>query len=121
RRPPGLCSTASSATRSASTWVWTPRSCPSPTARSRRLRCTPRGEPRAHASVHADLAHRTPSTRERNTMSLNLASFLRDSAFKYPKKPALIVGESQITFETAHAYVQKFAGALQKLGVSRGQ
>jgi long-chain acyl-CoA synthetase len=54
-------------------------------------------------------------------MTLNLASFLRESARQHPKKPALIVGDTVIPYEVAHAYVQKFAGALEKLGVKRGQ
>jgi long-chain acyl-CoA synthetase len=54
-------------------------------------------------------------------MSLNLAAFLRESASKYPKKPALVVGDTQLTYETVHGYVRKFAGALQKLGIQRGQ
>lgn len=54
-------------------------------------------------------------------MTLNLATFLRESARKCPKKPALIVGETTLTYEIAHAYVQKLAGALEKLGIKRGQ
>jgi long-chain acyl-CoA synthetase len=54
-------------------------------------------------------------------MSLNLASILRNSAHKYPKKPCLIVGDTVINYETAHAYAQRFATALTRLGVKRGQ
>ncbi|MFT3924922.1 MAG: long-chain fatty acid--CoA ligase [Myxococcales bacterium] len=54
-------------------------------------------------------------------MSLNLASFLRESAKKFPKKPALIVADTVLPYELVHAYVQKFAGSLEKLGIKRGQ
>jgi long-chain acyl-CoA synthetase len=54
-------------------------------------------------------------------MSLNLASILRNSAHKYAKKPCLIVGDTVINYETAHAYAQRFASALTRLGVKRGQ
>jgi long-chain acyl-CoA synthetase len=54
-------------------------------------------------------------------MSLNLASLLRVSASENPKKPALIVGETVLTYEQLHAFAQRFAGALKRLGVRRGQ
>src|SRR5687767_5954506 len=54
-------------------------------------------------------------------MSLNLATILRTSAQKTPKKPALIVGDTVLNYETVHAYAQRFAGALKRLGVKRGQ
>jgi len=52
---------------------------------------------------------------------LNLATILRVSARKYPKKPAIIVGDTQLPYEAVHAYAQKLAGALAKLGIRRGQ
>jgi long-chain acyl-CoA synthetase len=54
-------------------------------------------------------------------MSLNLATVLRDSAAIYPKKPALIIGPTTISYETLHTYAQKLAGGLAKLGIKRGQ
>jgi long-chain acyl-CoA synthetase len=54
-------------------------------------------------------------------MSLNLATILRTSAQKFPKKPALIIGEARLTYEQLHGSVQRFAGALARLGVKRGQ
>jgi long-chain acyl-CoA synthetase len=54
-------------------------------------------------------------------MSLNLATILRASASEDPKKAALIVGETQISYEQLHNFVQRFAGALKRLGVQRGQ
>jgi long-chain acyl-CoA synthetase len=54
-------------------------------------------------------------------MSLNLASLLRDSAAMHPKKSALAIGDTVLSYETVHAYAQKLAGALAKLGLRRGQ
>jgi long-chain acyl-CoA synthetase len=54
-------------------------------------------------------------------MSLNLASLLRDSAALHAKKAALVIGPTTLTYETLHAYAQKLAGALSKLGIKRGQ
>jgi long-chain acyl-CoA synthetase len=54
-------------------------------------------------------------------MSLNLATLLRDSAAASPKKTALIIGPTSLTYETVHAYAQKLAGGLAKLGIQRGQ
>jgi long-chain acyl-CoA synthetase len=54
-------------------------------------------------------------------MSLNLATILRTSAAESPKKPAVIVGESVLSYEVLHGHVQRFAGALKRLGVKRGQ
>jgi long-chain acyl-CoA synthetase len=54
-------------------------------------------------------------------MSLNLASILRTSAQKFPKKPAVIIGETTLSYEALHGHAQRFAGALKRLGVKRGQ
>jgi long-chain acyl-CoA synthetase len=54
-------------------------------------------------------------------MTLSLATILRESAHKHPKKPAVIIGETVLPYEVLHAYVQRFAGGLQKLGIKRGQ
>jgi len=54
-------------------------------------------------------------------MTLNLATFLRDSANEHPQRQALIVGDVSLSYATVHAYVQKFAGALEQLGIERGQ
>jgi len=54
-------------------------------------------------------------------MTLNLATFLRDSALEHPQRQALTVGEVSLSYATVHAYVQKFAGALEQLGIERGK
>jgi long-chain acyl-CoA synthetase len=54
-------------------------------------------------------------------MSLNLATLLRDSAGTYPKKAALIIGPTTLSYETLHGHAQKLAGGLAKLGIKRGQ
>jgi long-chain acyl-CoA synthetase len=54
-------------------------------------------------------------------MSLNLATILRTSAQKFPKKPAVIIGETTLSYEALHGHAQRFAGALKRLGVKRGQ
>lgn len=54
-------------------------------------------------------------------MSLNLGVILRESAKKNPDKVAIIVGETKLTYGQVHAYAQKLAGSLKKLGVERGQ
>ena len=54
-------------------------------------------------------------------MSLNLAMLLRQSAAAYPDKPAVIVGDSTLDYKTLHAYVQRLAGAFEKLGLRRGE
>lgn len=53
-------------------------------------------------------------------MSLNLATILRTSASKFSEKPAVHLGEVTLSYGTLHSYVQRFAGALSKLGVRRG-
>src|SRR5690349_14811797 len=58
---------------------------------------------------------------ERASMSLNLATILRTSAVENPKKPAVIIGESTLSYEALHNYVQRFAGALKRLGLKPGQ
>jgi long-chain acyl-CoA synthetase len=54
-------------------------------------------------------------------MSLNLATLLRDSAGAHPKKAALIIGQTALSYETLHGHAQKLAGGLGKLGIQRGQ
>jgi long-chain acyl-CoA synthetase len=54
-------------------------------------------------------------------MSLNLATLLRASATRHPAKDAVILGDTRIEYGTLHEYAQRFAGALEKLGVRRGQ
>jgi long-chain acyl-CoA synthetase len=54
-------------------------------------------------------------------MSLNLAMILRTSASKFAAKPAVHLGDVSLTYGTLHAYSQRFAGALAKLGVKRGE
>jgi long-chain acyl-CoA synthetase len=54
-------------------------------------------------------------------MTLNLASLLRESASRYPDKPAAILGDTSLDYETLHAYAQRLAGALSTLGIRRGE
>jgi long-chain acyl-CoA synthetase len=54
-------------------------------------------------------------------MTLNLATFLRESAAKNPEKPAIILGETVLSYGVVHAYAQRLAGALAKLGIRRGE
>jgi long-chain acyl-CoA synthetase len=54
-------------------------------------------------------------------MTLNLATFLRESAAKDPNKAAIIIGESVLTYGAVHAHAQRLAGALANLGLGRGQ
>jgi long-chain acyl-CoA synthetase len=54
-------------------------------------------------------------------MSLNLATMLRESANKNPTKTHVIVGDVEIPYAMTHGISQKFGGALQELGVKRGE
>jgi long-chain acyl-CoA synthetase len=54
-------------------------------------------------------------------MTLNLATFLRESARNFPQKPAMVLGEAALPYGVLHAYAQKLAGSLAKLGLHRGQ
>jgi len=54
-------------------------------------------------------------------MSLNLATLLRESAKKSPAKKAIVINDVELTYAMVHGFAQKFAGALAKLGVHRGQ
>ena len=54
-------------------------------------------------------------------MTLNLATIVRTSARKHPGRPAIHVGDVTIDHATLHARAQRFAGALGKLGVARGE
>jgi long-chain acyl-CoA synthetase len=54
-------------------------------------------------------------------MSLNLATILRDNARRFPTKTAIVLGEGKVEYQALHAHAQRFAGALAKLGVRRGQ
>jgi len=54
-------------------------------------------------------------------MTLNLATIVRSSARKYPTRPAIHVGEATMDHATLHARAQRFAGALAKLGIARGE
>jgi len=53
-------------------------------------------------------------------MTLNLATILRESADRFPKKAAIVIGEATLSYEALHVQVQRFAGGLSKLGVKRG-
>jgi long-chain acyl-CoA synthetase len=54
-------------------------------------------------------------------MTLNLATILRDGASQNPDKPAIIIGETKLSYAAVHTAAQKLAGALAKLGVKRGE
>ena len=54
-------------------------------------------------------------------MSLNLATILRESARKHPNKPALTIGQTSLPYAYIHGAAQRFAGALQSLGLKPGQ
>jgi long-chain acyl-CoA synthetase len=58
---------------------------------------------------------------EGRRMSLNLASLLRMTAAERPESTAIVIGPKQINYSTLHAYSQRFAGALQGLGLKAGQ
>jgi long-chain acyl-CoA synthetase len=54
-------------------------------------------------------------------MSLNLASLLRQSAQTRPSAAAIVIGETTLSYARLHGAVQRFAGALQGLGLRPGQ
>lgn len=54
-------------------------------------------------------------------MSLNLASLLRQSALLHPSKTAMALGPVELSFAQLHGAAQRFAGALQGLGLHPGQ
>jgi long-chain acyl-CoA synthetase len=53
-------------------------------------------------------------------MSLNLASLLRSSAQKNPQADCISIGDKTLSYGVVHAMAQKFAGALEALGVEPG-
>ncbi|MBJ70469.1 MAG: long-chain-fatty-acid--CoA ligase [Sandaracinus sp.] len=53
-------------------------------------------------------------------MTLNVATILRESAKKTPESPAVVLGDTTLSYGQLHEYVQRFAGGLQKLGVKPG-
>ncbi len=53
-------------------------------------------------------------------MSLNLATILRESAKRSPEKLALVLGDTTLTYGAFHERARRFAAALAKLGVRRG-
>ena len=52
---------------------------------------------------------------------LNLATLLRQTARTSPDKAALIINDRTLPYGMVHAYAQRFAGGLRKLGVQPGQ
>ncbi len=54
-------------------------------------------------------------------MSLNLATLLRESAKKFPNKTAIAINDVSLPYSMVHGFAQKFAGALKKLGIKRGE
>jgi long-chain acyl-CoA synthetase len=54
-------------------------------------------------------------------MSLNLASILRESAQRNPGKKAIVIADAELSYGMLHDYARRFAGALGKIGIKRGQ
>jgi long-chain acyl-CoA synthetase len=54
-------------------------------------------------------------------MSLNLAMLLKESARSAPDKPALILGDAQMTYAELDGLARRFASGLMTLGVRPGQ
>jgi long-chain acyl-CoA synthetase len=54
-------------------------------------------------------------------MSLNLGVILRESAKRHSEKTAIVIGDTLVSYGQLHAYAQKLAGSLKRLGVHRGQ
>jgi long-chain acyl-CoA synthetase len=54
-------------------------------------------------------------------MSLNLATLLRESAKKNPNKTHIAIGDVQMPYSMTHGLAQKVGGALQGLGIKRGE
>jgi long-chain acyl-CoA synthetase len=54
-------------------------------------------------------------------MSLNLATILRESARKYPNKPALALGETTLSYAEVDRGARGLAAALRGLGLAPGQ
>src|ERR1041384_7886166 len=61
------------------------------------------------------------SQRGNLNVSLNLATSLRESARQRADRVALVFGDRTWSYAELHDAVQRFAGALQALGVRRGQ
>ncbi len=55
------------------------------------------------------------------TSHLNLATLLADSAARHPTRPALVAGDTTLTFAMVDAFARTFAGALADLGVRPGE
>ncbi|MEM7052201.1 MAG: long-chain fatty acid--CoA ligase [Acidobacteriota bacterium] len=51
---------------------------------------------------------------------LNVAMVLRESAKRYPQKPAVVAGPSSLTFGELDERARRFAGALRDLGIAPG-
>lgn len=54
-------------------------------------------------------------------MTLNLATILRESTVEFPERPAVVFGETVLTYRALDGAARRFAGALAGLGVRRGQ
>ena len=54
-------------------------------------------------------------------MTLNVATLLRESAARHAARPALVLGETHVTYATLLAMAQRVAGGLEGLGVRRGE
>ncbi len=54
-------------------------------------------------------------------MSLNLSVLLSESAQRFPQKAALVLGDVSIPYAMLDGMARRFAGALNGLGIKRGQ
>src|SRR5205814_8468849 len=91
-------------------------------SRHRRIPASPSSTPWSTCSAACSEGVSRYSSRSGGTaMSLNLALLLRQSATNYPQKTALSIGDTDLTYETVHGFVRRFAGALGSLGVEPGE
>lgn len=58
--------------------------------------------------------------RRRNTVMLDLAALLEDSARRYPERDALVLGEARLTYAQFDAYANRIAHLLVSRGVEPG-
>ena len=52
--------------------------------------------------------------------TMDIRKVFEETAGRYPKKPALIFKESEISFAELHTATRRLAGALRELGIGRG-
>ncbi|MGO9838240.1 MAG: long-chain-fatty-acid--CoA ligase [Polyangiaceae bacterium] len=54
-------------------------------------------------------------------MTLNLATILRESAARFPDRPAVVLDDASLTYQQLDESARRFASALVALGVHRGE